>query len=410
MKKILRKFFHILPFPIRKLIKNFLFKVNNIPNPILQNYYNKKLFHIIEDSKDKIKGIIIYLPTIDWQTPLFQRPHQIAMKMAELCYLFLYVTPNIKEKIKGITIIKKNLIVTNIPISFLLNSINPEIKIIVYISWASNKYMLSSFGKRLDKILLYDYIDELDVFYQYGPEMEKDHDYLLKNSDIVLVTANNLYKKAKEIKNETILCPNGVDYELFKKTKEVNQKPYDISEFIDPNKTIIGYHGALANWIDYELIKFIANNFKESEIFLIGPDYDGSLKSSKIYEFKNIHWLGPKKYEDLPKYLRWFDVAILPFKINKITLSTSPIKMFEYMAAGIPIVSVNLPEPKKYSSVLIAKDYDEFIKLIYKAKNLKNNKNYLKLIDKEAKENSWENRAKIIDEVIQKKLNEKKLH
>ena len=180
----------------------------------------------------------------------------------------------------------------------------------------------------------------------------------------------------------------------------------DMKEIIEKRKIVVGYHGALAEWLDYQLIKYIASSLNNVEVVLIGPDYDGSIKKSNITKINNIHWLGPKAYQDLPKYLRWFSVAILPFKINKITLSTSPIKLFEYMAASIPIVSVDIPEPRKYKSVLVAKDYEDFICLINKAVHFRTNPEYLKLLEEEARDNSWEKRAKLIDKVIQKKFQE----
>ncbi len=407
MKAILKKIYHLLPYTIRKLIKSILFKINNIYNMLLQIFYRKEFLQIIEENKLKIKGVIIYLPTIDWETSLFQKPQQIALKISDLDYLFFYITPNIKEKIKGIKMIKKNLIVTIISSSFLFNLIGFEINVIIYISWAPIKYMLPHSKKYSNKILLYDYIDELEIFYQYDPETEKDHNYLLKNSDIVLVTTDNLYKKAKSIREDVVLCPNGCDYDHFSKTKNITMIPNDLKKVIKDENIIVGYHGTLAEWIDYQLIEYIAKNLNNSKIILIGPDYDESIKKSNNIEIKNIHWLGPKPYQDLPKYLKWFDIAILPFKVNKITMSASPIKLFEYMASGIPIVSIDLPEPKKYKSVLTAKNYKDFVELIIKAKNLKNNKEYLELLDKEAKENSWFNRIKIIDEIIQNKIKQK---
>ena len=407
MKKLFKKFYNYLPISLKKKIKNFYLNLYNIYNFFVIIKRKEFLIKIIRNNNfEKIKGIIIYLPTIDWDTEIFQRPHQISIELSRRQYLVFFITPNSKENIKGFKKINNNLFVTDSPISSFNILKNYNFKIIIYISLPSNVVLIKYF-KIKNYILLYDIIDELEIFYGYCDEMIKQHEYLLKYSNIILTTADNLFKKAKFIRKDAVLCPNGCDYNHFHNFEKETEIPYDLKNLISKNNIIIGYHGSLAEWIDYELLKYIVLNIKNSKVILIGPDYDGSLQKSNILNIKNIYWLGSKNYVDLPKYIKWFDVAILPFKKNKITESTSPIKMFEYMAAQIPIVSVDLSEPKKYKSVLIAKNYNEFIELIFKAKDLKNNNEYLSLIDKEAKENSWENRVKLIDDIIQNKFNDK---
>lgn len=409
MRTIIRKIYHLLPISLKKKVKKLYLFYINIFNFFIIKKREKDLVKNLDNKNIQgTKGLIIYLSAIDWKIETFQRPQQIFLCMSELNYLIFFMTPNKKDNIKGFQDINENLILTNIPISVfnVIKKLYGFQKILVYISLPVNVTHLK-YLKLRNYLVLYDILDELEIVSRYDQEIQKQHDWLLKNADIVITTADNLYKKAKLIREDTTLCPNGCDYDHFSKTKNITIIPDDLIEVIKNENIIVGYHGALAEWIDYQLIEYIAKNLNDCEIILIGPDYDGSINKSNIIEIKNIHWLGPKPYQDLPKYLKWFDIAILPFKINKITMSTSPIKLFENMAAGIPIVSVDLPEPKKYKSVLIAKNYEEYVELIIKAKNLKNNKKYLELLDKEAKENSWSNIVKIIDEIIQNKIKQK---
>jgi hypothetical protein len=83
----------------------------------------------------------------------------------------------------------------------------------------------------------------------------------------------------------------------------------------------------------------------------------------------NIYWLGPKPYSVLPHYLQAINIMVIPFLINSVTLSTSPIKLFEYLAAGKQVVTVDLPECRKYAGALVAKNHDEFAALLTKAQN-----------------------------------------
>jgi len=133
---------------------------------------------------------------------------------------------------------------------------------------------------------------------------------------------------------------------------------------------------------------------------LIGLDYDKTLGESKILELENVHYLGKKEYKDLPQYLNNFDICIIPFLINEITLSTSPVKAFEYMAAKKPIITTDLPECRKYQSILIGKTHEEFLEKVSLLEEKIKDKEYLSILDKEARENTWENKFKKLIELI----------
>lgn len=99
--------------------------------------------------------------------------------------------------------------------------------------------------------------------------------------------------------------------------------PEDMQEIVKLNKIIVGYHGALAQWIDYDLLGQIAQD-KRFVLVLIGFEHDGNLKKSGILDYDNVFYLGAKSYQELNAYCAYYDIAILPFIINNITLSVSP--------------------------------------------------------------------------------------
>ena len=119
--------------------------------------------------------------------------------------------------------------------------------------------------------------------------------------------------------------------------------PHAIASLMGSGCPIIGYFGAFARWFDYETVRRVAVFESEYSWLLIGWDYDGSIRASDFEEVENIHVIGPISYELLPAYAKHFSVSTIPFLINDITLSTSPIKLFEYMALGHPIVTTSLP-------------------------------------------------------------------
>ena len=88
-------------------------------------------------------------------------------------------------------------------------------------------------------------------------------------------------------------------------------------------------------------------------IIIIGKVNEDFLDDIEDYEFENVKFLGPKKYSDLKKYSCFFDVAMIPFKILKLTNSVSPVKFFEYMAMHIPVISTNIYEMKRYKCDIV---------------------------------------------------------
>lgn len=121
---------------------------------------------------------------------------------------------------------------------------------------------------------------------------------------------------------------------------------------------MIGFYGLIDERIDFKLIEYLAGRHPDWSIVLIGeivtePDFAGRIP--------NVHFLGPKPYEQLPHYSQVFRVAIIPYKITRLTLNISPLKLLEYLAAGKPVVSTDLPECKRYGSIVeIATNREEF--------------------------------------------------
>ena len=107
----------------------------------------------------------------------------------------------------------------------------------------------------------------------------------------------------------------------------------------------------------------------------------------------NVHWLGRKKYIQLPTYLAHFTAAIIPFKLEELTHATSPLKLFEYMAGGKPVVATPMAESTRFPGVLTAAVPVEFAEQLDVAIMLRQDSEYLALIDGIARENTWKARA-----------------
>jgi glycosyltransferase involved in cell wall biosynthesis len=109
-----------------------------------------------------------------------------------------------------------------------------------------------------------------------------------------------------------------------------------------------------------------------------------------------VHWLGRKPYADLAAYLRWFDVATIPFKLENLTHAISPVKLFEYFAGGKLVVATPMDETCQYPDVLLAEGANDFASKLDEALKLKDDPTMLELIDRVARQNTWEVRARAL--------------
>ena len=273
--------------------------------------------------------------------------------------------------------------------------------IILWITWTPNLVCKELFPK---SIVVYDWIDELDVFSFYSKLMEIDHRKLLYSADIILATSDALLKEAQDIRPDALLVPNGVFIEDFK--TEGDFCPEDMTGIVSHGKPIIGYYGLLGEWrMDYDLINYLCRECGDLNFVFIGPSYDESSKRLKPAE--NLFLLGPKKYEELRDYLKQFDVAIIPYKVNRVTNSVFPVKLCEYMAGGKPVVTTNMQECKKFGSVFVSEKREDFISNIRKALFIKDQADYLRILAYEASSNGWGGRGEEIVKALESEKSQK---
>ena len=178
--------------------------------------------------------------------------------------------------------------------------------------------------------------------------------------------------------------------------------PKKIESIRNKYDKILCYYGALAKWFDYDLLDKIAQAYPNYAIILIGIEYDDSLKNSNVLDNANIFFIGKVDYNDLILYSSNVDLLMIPFLINEITESTSPVKLFEYMATKKPILTTAMKECKKYKSVNIANSHDEFIEKIPEVIKLSDDKSYLQLLLNEAEQNTWISKANSILDLLSK--------
>lgn len=254
--------------------------------------------------------------------------------------------------------------------------------------------------------LIYDVLDTPDI--HNDKAYLANHQLMLNKADIILTSSKALFDTYSQSFGSKIIkyIPNAATMEDFNSTGKINTKPIDFPDYAE--KTI-GYYGAIAEWFDYDLLGLLCNQLQDTQIVLIGPNRKGfpeeKLLNSLLNKHKNLFYLGVKKYEELVNYATYFDVSIIPFVDNEVTRNCSPVKLFEYMNIGVPIVTTNMPECRQYRSVLIAENHEDFVKQVSYALSLSKDAPLLIEQKKEAEENTWQARAKLIIECIHENLN-----
>ena len=360
-------------FPIgtkrRQAIKTAMRGATKI-NSAKQKRILRPLINTITAMSSNKKNVMI-INSIPWNVELKQRPHHLAIEFSKLGYFVVFL--ECTNKINHFRKINDSFITTNDP--KLLDAFKGTEKNIYFMQLSTIPSISIDEIMRLKKVInmqvIYDYIDEIHE------DISGDlyHQKLIWNSldridpILITVTADRLFKQIRNHYDKTkiLISKNAVDVAHFNPHSSMNtSSPRDMKQILNTGQPVVGYYGAIAPWLDYELLNKLAKKRQDLQFVYIGLDYGDALKELK--QFPNVHYLGPKEYDDLPKYSHCFNCAIIPFVTGEIAKATSPVKLFEYMAAGLPtICTKDLEECKGYDYIYISKNNTEFEKNIDKA-------------------------------------------
>ena len=375
--------------------------------------------------------IFSYMP--NWHT-LFQRPQQVALKLSEKGHNVVffqfpsYLTPsmvvkNFEEKNFFATKkIAENLFVANLflpPFRKSMRSISNKIGLLfinrcfrnlnfkpgVAIFYSLEYVFALSLMKKMGAKIVYDCNDDFSTFpgISNNSLVRKTEENLIKSSSLVIATSRMLTERAMRLNLNSHYVPNAVDFCHFNKATQKLKKPRDIENLHSP---IIGFIGGIFDWVDIDLICKLAELHPDYSVLLVGP---AVTKVDQFLKYTNIKMVGAKEYRILPMYLSSIDVCLIPFKVNKFTLAANPIKLYEYLAAGKPVVSTALPEVYKNGSEIVHVGHDsaDFIKKVENAVGESKLGN-ARLISKRiefAEANSWAGRINNIERLLQKTVN-----
>lgn len=230
--------------------------------------------------------------------------------------------------------------------------------------WAFLPNSVEYFGMLGEQLRVYYCTDEFSQFsYMDGKAMVEKERRLMEQADIVFTTSRSLLEAKRPFNRETHLASHGVDHAHFATALE-GDAPV-APELAGLKGPIIGFFGFIHDWIDIDLVAHVARRRPDWNIVMIGRvETDIALATG----LPNVHWIGRRTYESLPAYCRGFSLGIIPFRINELTRHVNPIKLREYLSAGLPVVSTALPEVELCGDwCSVAHDPEEFIALCEQA-------------------------------------------
>ena len=258
------------------------------------------------------------------------------------------------------------------------------------IVWSYTPMFTGYFNKIKARKYVFDAVDdwrEHEQYLSYRERLTKNYKKIEDKADLIF----SVSEKLKELFNENqnvFWLPNGVDVEHFENQKYI---PTDIQNIPKP---IVGYSGIVEDRFDNDLLEYIAKENPNMSFVIVGWVW-----GNRKLKLSNVHYLGQKSYQELPNYLHSFDVGIIPHKVNKFTDTMNPLKLYEYLASGMPVVSTDIKGLKGYDRYIrIGKTKEEFNNQIKCALKDDNNISSLKRKSFISKDD-WSNR---IDFIIDK--------
>ena len=350
------------------------------------------------------KKDILILSTADWDNPFWTNKQHVAVELAKIGHRVLYIdsiglrrpsssSQDLKRIFHRITKsfsfpkkVRENLWVLSpivIPshtnkfiqklnrfwFGFLLHLSARILKIHFSYLWTFNPLTSLFVELKYFQFSIYHCVDEIKAQPRMPLELiEFAEKQLLQDTSLVLTTSIELTNSRKPLNPNTFYFPNVCDYNHFSSALDSRTVvPNDLLSIPSPR---VGFIGALSGYkIDFSLLRFIAESRPDWSIVLIGKVGEGDPLTdiSLLNGLPNLYLMGPRSYEQLPSYLKGFDVGLLPNLINQYTKSMFPMKFFEYLASGTPVVGVELPALKDFEELAcLEPTHEKFLHAIEK--------------------------------------------
>jgi glycosyltransferase involved in cell wall biosynthesis len=340
------------------------------------------------------RGFYVQATTIAFDVTLFQRPQHMSAALAGQNMLVMYVGYNrVVGSIMGTDV--DGLFVADglMAVSGQVTGAIVNIHSTMYDQTAENLDNLKAAGNAI----IYEYIDAIDeaITGSTSQALVALRSAATAKADLLVYTATTLREQLGHNRppSHYAFVPNGVDPSMY----EVDERapvPSAMRAIVGSGKPIVGYFGSIAPWIWLDMVAELAQLVPEAEFVMLGPTYGSARVPDKRHLPQNLHYLGPVAAKKLVLYSRHWSVGIIPFRKGEIAQTTSPLKLFEYFALGLPVVVTDdMHECMQFKDVLGASDARSFAAQVRVAISRATDPSFRDSTRELAKLNSWEIRA-----------------
>ena len=294
---------------------------------------------------------------------------------------------------------------TDIRLSSMLRDFLSASNVQEIVAWYYSPMAISFAASLSPLVTVYDCMDELSNFKFAPAELKEREARLFSQADVVFTGGHHLFEAKKDQHRNIWSFPSSIDYEHFSKCRKLEDDPEDQLEVPHPR---LGYYGVIDERIDIGLVDEIASRRPDWHVVLVGPIV--KIDPDTLPRRPNIHYLGQKKYQELPEYLAGWDIAIMPFALNESTRFISPTKTPEYLAGGKYVVSTPITDVVndygKSGLVKIGNSAESFVEeaevLLSRSESQRND--WLLCVDDQLSDNSWDNTWRAMSEIIAQAL------
>ena len=404
----IKKFFNILFFSeysIQQILRKYVI-IYKSDNTILSRECIKL---------NSYKNYIFIFSIIDWDFRT-QRPQHFARELGSQGYCVLYVNPVIISHSRSDYYLIKESLEPNVLLVHLSsrdinipdmhrNILDKHQAYNIMVSWqkichdfhirapiiiAQHPFWAPVILQAKSSKTIYDCMDHHAGFVNQTDQILINNEIsLAEKVDIVTVSSDQLAEKFRNFKKASVI-KNACEFTRFDSVSRIKSK-------CGP---IIGYVGAVSNWFDDHLLFEIAREKSDWQFHIYGSTVDSDISHAESLE--NIKFFGEVSYNEVPQLIVNFDVCIIPFKINPLTHNTNPVKLYEYLAAGRPVVSIAMPElyGMEHVDVYCVSSHAEFIKKIEYCIYVSDISERIKIRKEFAMKNDWSNRISDLIKLI----------
>lgn len=269
-----------------------------------------------------------------------------------------------------------------------------------FIIWSFYPLEVDYFKEVPAKIFVFDTVDnwiEHPSYSQFKSKLIENYKIIDQKADLIFTVSSDLQNLFEDEK-KVYWISNGVDVKHYQQKYPIINR--DIGEI---KKPIVGYIGTIQDRLDQGLLEYLIKNNPHKSFVLVGPVWYPEIEHY-FSDYKNVHFLGRKSYEEIPMYIQQFDVGIIPHKVDKFIKSTNPMKMYEYLACQKPIVSTSGGDIELFKDlVYITNDFKQFNEYLGKAFKEDSDKLRKARLEK-VKDHSWLRKVEEMLNLIEQKI------